>query len=77
MDSGIHMDFVVVTEIQDIIISFKHPGQTTEPDIDDRAIASLRDDSHFVSHLGTQRSRYAAGHRRRIPKQRMHPRDLP
>ncbi len=77
LHAGIHIGFVVVADVQHIVVAFEHAGQAAEADVGGTAVAALCHHPHIGFPLHLHRRRDTGGHRRRVAEQRMDPRHLP
>ena len=77
LHAGVHVAFVVVADVEHVIVALEHAGQAAEADIGRAAVAALRDGAHLGAALDAHRRRNAGGDRRGIAEQRMQPGDLP
>ena len=48
LHAGVHIGFVVVADVEHVIVALEHAGEAAEPDIGRAAIPALRDDAHIV-----------------------------
>jgi len=68
LHAGVHIALVVVTDEEDIVISFEHPRQASKADIDGPAVTRLGDNSDVFYALGPKRGGDAGGNGRALPK---------
>src|SRR5205807_1860122 len=54
LHAGVHVRLVVVTDVEHVVVTFEHAGQTGEADVDGAAVAALAHDSDVVAALGLQ-----------------------
>ena len=75
--AGVHIGFVIVADIEHVIVALEHAGQAAEADVGGAAIAALRNCAHlgpaFHAHGGGNAGRDRGG----IAEQRMQPWSLP
>src|ERR1039457_161546 len=77
LHASVHVGFVVVTDVQHIVVALEHSRQTTKADVGGAAVAALRHDAHIMPPLHLHRSRDTCRNSRSIAEQRMYPRHLP
>ena len=77
LHAGVHIGFVVVTNVEHVIVALEHAGQAAETDIGGAAVAALRDGAHLGPPFHPHGGGNAGGDRRGIAEQRMQPGRLP
>jgi hypothetical protein len=77
LHTGIHVGFVIVADVEHIIVALEHSRETAEADVRRSTVAALRNGSHFGVSLDAHRCRNAGGNRGGVAEQRMQPGDLP
>ena len=77
LNTRIHVRFIVVTDVEYIVVTFEHAGEAAKAYIGRAPIAALCDHFYAAASLDTERRRNPRCDRCGIAEQRMHPRNLP
>src|ERR1039457_2437287 len=75
--SSVHITFIIVANVEHVIVAFEHAGQAAKSDIGGAAIAALRDRAHLLAPLHPHGRGHSAGDRSGVTEQRVQPRYLP